>query len=206
MSNDTPRRSSGTNKVLLGCAAVTIVSLLLLCAGGVMLGRKGWQAVSGVLEKVNAFVAEFEEQGYKRVTGQVIDVTTPVDEPTVYKAQVVELKADSNADLAFAVQIATIHGTVNGDIDFMGQVLEIGPKAHVTGDIRVRWGQVVNVIGKVDGEIKGDVQVTGPMPAQTPPVVTPGEAPQAPEALSDEAPAELQVPAEAPQPAGDTAQ
>ncbi|HEX6984095.1 MAG TPA: polymer-forming cytoskeletal protein [Planctomycetaceae bacterium] len=171
MTADAPRRGlSATNKVLIGCGLVMLLSLLLLCGGGVLLGRKAWNAVSGVLATVDEFVAEFEQKGYRRVAGQAITVTEPVEQPTVYKAQAVELKSDANADLAFAAQVVRIEGTVDGDVDFLGQVLEVAPGGHVTGDIRVKWGQVVNVQGRVDGTITGDVMQVQQPPAAPVPV------------------------------------
>ncbi len=85
----------------------------------------------------------------------MIDVPGPVNDPTVYTAQVVRVTGDVNADVAIMAQVVEIYGEVNGDIDFSGQVLHIREGAVIKGDIRVKTAQVVIVEGVVEGKISG---------------------------------------------------
>ena len=63
-----------------------------------------------------------------------------------------------NADIAILSQICEIEGTINGDIDVMGQIIHIKKDAVINGDIRAEWVQVMQVEGTVNGEITGDIQ------------------------------------------------
>lgn len=110
------------------------------------------------MKQVNQFAAEYEDQGYERVTGQMIDVTSPVDKPHVYTAQVLTIRTDVNADLALMCQVVEIHGTVNGNIDFYGQVLTVKPNAVVNGNINVKAAQMIDVQGTLNGEVTGSYQ------------------------------------------------
>ncbi len=61
--------------------------------------------------------------------------------------------------MAIFAQVAEVYDTVEGDIDFFGQMLTIHPNAVVKGDIRVQGAQVVQVRGKVEGTITGSYSV-----------------------------------------------
>ena len=50
-------------------------------------------------------------------------------------------------------------GTVNGDIDVMGQMIHIKKDAVVNGDIRAEWIQIIIIEGTVTGEVTGKFQV-----------------------------------------------
>lgn len=138
-------------KVGIGCAVVSVLLIIVICAGLIFGGY--W-----VVRQVTEFVEDFEQQGYTLVEGQSMNVTTPVTESTVYAGEHLMIDADVMGNLAIAVQSATINGRVEGDIDFIGQELVIGPDAVVTGDIRVKFGQVIIVHGTVEGEITGSYQ------------------------------------------------
>lgn len=148
--------SSGT-KFLLGCGAAGFLAIAVVCGGLIFLGNKfldfGREVVGEFMEQVDEFAGRFEDQGYHRVRGQVLEVTTEVRSPTVYTVQAFTLKADTQSDIAVIAQVAEIEGTVNGDLHFLGQVLTIHPDAVVTGNVYVEMAQVVEIDGTVEGEV-----------------------------------------------------
>lgn len=107
---------------------------------------------------VDEFAAEYESQGYQRVTSQVTDVSQPIDNPRVYTVQVLTIRSEVNADMAVLCQVMEIRGTVNGDIDFSGQVLVIKDGAVVNGNIKVKSAQTIQV--ESGGKVSGDIDVT----------------------------------------------
>src|SRR4029450_887179 len=116
------------------------------------------------MKKFDAMAQEYQKQGYARVNGQVIDVTGPITQPTVFVGQVVNLKADSDSKVAIIAQTGLIDATVDGDVDFYGQALTIGPNGVVNGDVNIRAAQIVTVGGRVEGTVTGTYQqmnVTG---------------------------------------------
>ena len=149
---DKPARKGGcVLKGILGCGCLMFVGFIALAASAVWLSVLGFQHLDDYSEP-------FAEKGYRVRRGQMINERQTVEQPTVYTAQIVRIKDGSDGNLAFMCQVVEIQGTVEGDIDFMGQALTIKPDAIVTGDIRVKAGQVVRLDGRVDGEIEGSMQ------------------------------------------------
>src|SRR5262245_6195647 len=151
-------------KWAIGCSASAVVVLILIC-GGVYFGARY------VIRKAEAVAREFEQQGYARVNGQMIDVTGPITQPTVYWGQVVNIRADSDSDVAIVAQSGMIDATIDGDVDFYGQALTIGPKGVVNGDVRIRTAQAVTVAGRVEGTVTGSygaMNVTGKVVGASP--------------------------------------
>jgi hypothetical protein len=146
-----PRRRgwSGVAILLTGCGTLVLLGFIGICGLGFWGYRWG-------VQKIDEFAGEFEAKGYERVTGQVIEETTPIESPRVYTAQVLTIHSEVDANLAIMCQVAEIHDTVNGDIEFLGQVLSIKKGAVVKGNINVRSAQVIEVRGTVEGEIVGD--------------------------------------------------
>lgn len=180
-----PPARSGAGKWLIGCAIAGGVGLLLCCGGGVGLSIWG---VRTAVAQAEAFVKPFEQQGYKRESGQSIKVNQPIQEKHVYLAQVVEVEADASSDVAFAAQMVEINSTINGNVDFFGQVLKIGPKGVVKGNINAKLAQVVEVQGTVEGEITGSIQVkniTGKVGTRPAPAEAPRSSPEVPPAGQD---------------------
>jgi hypothetical protein len=182
-----PKRGMSTGaKIGIGCG-VTALLLILICGG------LAWYGYNYFIKQAEAFVSDFESKGYVRTSAQVVDVNQPLSQSTVYFAQVVRVNANVDGNLAFAVQVAEINSTVNGDIDFFGQALKINKGAVVTGDVRVKGAQVVDIQGTVQGQVSGSypgapapkqpAQPTPPPPADTAPPATP-DAPSAPPAAS----------------------
>lgn len=171
-----PQGLSSGAKTAIGCAAVAFVVMTLICGGIVWVGylavdKAGevFQQVVKELEKqTEAFAARFEAEGYERVRGQVVKVTTDVEKPTVYTVQVFELDADSAADLAVMAQVAEIKGTIDGDLHFLGQTLTIHPDAVITGDLHVQLAQVIDNRGTVQGEIIEDDRLGIDLPGAVP--------------------------------------
>jgi hypothetical protein len=144
-------------KIGIGCGVLTLI-LLLICGGLIYFGFQQWR-------KFEAIVEEYEARGYVRVAGQVIEVTQPVNTPTVYFGQVVNIRADVNADIAVIAQVCEVFSTIDGNLDFFGQLLTIHPQAVVTGDVHVRGAQTATNRGTVHGRMYGDY----PSPTRTPP-------------------------------------
>jgi hypothetical protein len=169
----------------LACSVVLIIGLALLAAvGGYFLFL--------AFDKMDEFAVRYEQQGYERMTGQVMSINEPIESPRVYTAQVLKINADVDADLAVMAQVLEIHGTVHGDIDFVGQLLVVKPGGVVKGDIRVEAAQVIQVQGVVEGEITGSYQVLKNDNAQNTPESTATD-----DAASDEPDAESAPPTEA---------
>ena len=137
---------------LLGCGTIILLGMIAICGLGI------W-GYSWGMKQVDQFAAEYEAKGYERKTGQMMDVTEPVDKPRVYTAQLVTIRSEVNADLALMCQVVEIYGTVNGNIDFFGQMLTIKPGAVVNGNINVKGAQVIAVEGTLNGEVTGSYQV-----------------------------------------------
>jgi len=167
----------------VGCGLTAVILIILVCGGIITLGFLGYR---WIMEEVDAFAAPFEEQGYVRVEGQLIEVNTEIVEPTLYLGQAVKIHTDTQNSIAIACQAAEVYGTVNGDLDFLGQVLMIKPGAVVTGNVNVKFAQSVIVEGTVEGEITGKFQTlsgSGAKPAlenseeEQPPYDSENEAP-----------------------------
>lgn len=140
----------------LGCSIGCLVALLLLGVAGYFGGRFVFKQYQAVMER-------FEREGYRRVEGQVLEITEPPAEPTIYVGQVVRLRAGSARGVAMVCQAGEIEGTVEGNVHFYGQMLTVHTNAHLLRDLHI-VGQVANVFGQVDGEVKGSYQVLNRTP------------------------------------------
>jgi len=173
--------------VLAGCGTVLLLGIISIVVV-VFLGYR-W-----TVQKADEFATKYEAKGYQHVSGQMIEENQPIDSPRVYTAQVVIIREDVEADIAIMSQSAEIHGTVHGDIDFLGQLLVIHPDAVVTGNIRVEMGQVIQIQGTVEGEVTGSWQVLNwpgkpaPDDADDPSGGSDDAADDAPDVAADDAP------------------
>jgi hypothetical protein len=213
-----PQGLSSGAKVAIGCAAVAFLAMALICGGIVWVGYlavdKAQEVVQQVVEELEkqteAFAARFEAEGYERVRGQVVNVTSDIEKPTVYTVQVFQLNANSAADLAVMAQVAEIKGRIEGDLHFLGQQLTIHPEAVITGDLHVQMAQVVDNRGTVEGEVveddrlgiefPGSVPLPDTKPAPGDVIETPAE-PAAEPGEENAAPAEDAAPADGTTPA-----
>lgn len=110
------------------------------------------------LGDVDEIMRQYEQRGYVRVMGEAIVETEPVVGHRLYACRNLELRSDSQADLAIIAQSATIAGVVNGNLDFLGQSLVIEKNAVIKGDVRSRIAQLITVKGRIEGSLSGDYQ------------------------------------------------
>lgn len=178
-------------KIGIGCG-VTALLLILVCGGLI------WYAVRHFLNEAKAFAADFESRGYVRQSSQTIDVNQPLNQSTVFLAQYVRVNAPVVGNLAFATQTAEINANVDGDIDFWGQVLTISPNVVVTGDVRVKLAQVVDIKGTVQGQVSGNVP-----PSRQPKTPSQPSPPAPPQPADTAPPAEDTSTTSPPQPPSD---
>lgn len=143
-----PRPTSGLTKVLIGCGVVVLLGGVLAC-GGIIFGVRYGMA------QLDKLTAEYEAKGYTKVAGQVFEVSASPSTPTVYLGQVLTIKGDIHVDLAAVVQVMEVDAKIDGDLDFMGQLLHIKPNGVITGNVRVKGAQQIVVEGQVLGEITG---------------------------------------------------
>ena len=171
-SKPAPPRKTGRG--LFGCCLTTLVVIALVAIGGYFVFRTAKREIANVMNQVSGLIGtiegledlanaeeillDYEEKGYERIEGQIIKETEPIDNKRLYIAQVLEIKSDVSTDIAIFAQSATIRGTINGDLDFAGQMLNIEKGAVVKGDVNCRLGQVLVINGKVEGKLRGGYQ------------------------------------------------
>lgn len=131
---------------------------MIALLGIVTVGATAFFGFRFLTEQIDEFAGPFEEKGYNRVSGQIVVEEDTIEDSRVYTVQVLKLENGASADLAIVAQVAEIRGTIEGDIDFMGQVLDIKKGAVVKGDIRSKAAQVIKVRGSVEGKITGTYQ------------------------------------------------
>lgn len=163
------RRGSGVT----GCLLVLAVLVMILVAGGLMVG---WIFASASsisrtfsnmesAEKVNMqlehianpkkTVKVFKNKGYRHVEAHIYNSSETVEQKTLYECQILSLNADSEEDIAIVSQSASLSGTIKGDVDFYGQSLTIAKDAVIEGDLNVGFAQIVVLKGKVKGSVSG---------------------------------------------------
>lgn len=147
---------SSRTKVILGCGITAVIVVILVCGGG---GGFLYFYYKNIQKEAGAFALVYEQQGYVRVANQsMLDIRNDITVPTVFIAPMVNIYSNSQADIAIASIGATvINGTIEGNVDFHGMVLDIQPGAVIKGDLRVDSAKVVNVNGIVEGSISGNI-------------------------------------------------
>jgi hypothetical protein len=130
----------------IGCLAI-LIALGVAAYVGVRFAKRQYQAV----------MQRYEREGYKKVEGQIIEVTEPVSEPTIFIGQVVRVKNGSDRGMVLLCQSGEIDGKIVGNVHFVGQMLTVHKGAELMRDLEVT-AQVVNLFGKVDGKITGVYQ------------------------------------------------
>lgn len=147
-----------------GCLKAAGIGCLVVLIGLGVLGYVGYR----FLKRQYATVMErYEREGYRKVEGQMIEVTNRVTEPTIYIGQSVRILNGSDRGMAFLCQTAEIHGPVVGNVRFIGQALTIKEDAELMRDLEVT-AQLVNLFGKVDGKITGVYQMLNKDPNAIP--------------------------------------
>ena len=143
-------QTSQKKKWLTGCGIGCLVMLVLF----ILVAALGVYGIRYGMKKINEMSSEFEQRGFVKVVGQSIEVTSDVNEPTLYLGQVVKIIGDCSDEVAIVAQMAQIHGKVAGTLYFRGQVITIEPGAHLQGDLDLIC-QAATIYGKVDGQIQG---------------------------------------------------
>ncbi len=132
---------------LPGCALGCLFILLTL----VILGYGGYRFIRNQIDTV---VDRFEREGYSQRTGQFLDVKDTLLNPTVFLAQEVTIRNGSDRGIAILAQKADLHGPIEGNVHFIGQIVTVHEDAVLKRDLDVK-AQVVNVFGTVEGKITG---------------------------------------------------
>lgn len=128
----------------VGCLVVVVVATII-----------GYVGVRYVLRKMNEFKTELVALGFEEQPARhVIDVYDEVTQPYLWIGQVVRVYGECRTNVAILAQMGEIHGMVEGDVYFRGQVLTISPKGHVKGNVDVKCQAVVRK-GVVEGTIRG---------------------------------------------------
>lgn len=136
----------------IGCAVLCILGVLL-CGGAAFFSYQ-W-----LMNRVEEVAGPYEEAGYKRLTGQLHDIGTPVAERTVFVGQVVYLRDGSETNVAIVAQMAEISGTINGNLAFYGQLLTLNPDAVITGDLIIHGAQQYDV---PENAVLGEIRLEEP--------------------------------------------
>lgn len=155
VGNGRPKTSTGV-KCLIGCG-IGCGAFLVIAVIGCFVGYR-W-----LMNYVDEKAAPFEARGFKRVTAWQLTITDDITEPTLFVGQMVQIKGDADAEVAIIAQMAEIHGTISGKLHFHGQILDIKPGAQLEQGLDVH-AQIVNIQGKVAGEITGTYQQLPVMP------------------------------------------
>jgi hypothetical protein len=158
----------------MGCGVGCLIILILIAIGGGL----GYWGVKKILTMAEDWTVSFEEQGYTRVEGMVVQVPEEVDGDRVYKGQTVILEGNHNGSVAIICQIAEVKGTITGSLDFKGQMLMLYPSSIISKDLRVEAQLVQRQEGsKVLGEITGEYQLLDAEEFGEAPIEVPAEGP-----------------------------
>jgi hypothetical protein len=146
------KKKMGTGtKVAIGCGSGCLV-FVLLAAIGIGAG------VFYVKKMIDTYETELNGYGFVQVTeGQMLNITEPITEPILLKAQSVQLRADCSTNLAVMAQMCEIFGKIDGKLYFRGQMLTIHPGAEITGGVDAQ-AQILQNNGTIEGEITGKYQ------------------------------------------------
>jgi len=150
-----PPQPQKKSSVMKGCLIASGIGCLVVILA---IGAISFVTYRFVKKQYGAVMEKFENQGYQTVEGQVVTMSDPVAEPTLYIAQSVSIRDGSERGLAFMCQTAEIRGHVKGNVYFMGQMLTIHEGAVIDQDLELT-AQVVNNFGTVNGQVKGMYQV-----------------------------------------------
>lgn len=152
----TEKKKMGTGaKVAIGCGSGCLVVVLLIAVAAI----GGTVYVKKIITK---YETELKGHGFETVvTGQMLDITDPVDEPTLFKAQVARIMSDCSTNMAVLAQACEVSGKIEGKLYFRGQILTINPGAEILGGVDAQ-AQVLMNNGKIEGGITGKYQLVEP--------------------------------------------
>jgi hypothetical protein len=145
------KRGTGA-KVAIGCGSGCLVVVLLVVVGLVGGGLY-------VKKLITKYENELVDYGFEKVvSAQMLEITDPVTEPTLFKAMVLTYNTDCSTNMAVLAQVCEVNGTIAGKLYFRGQVLTINAGAEVLGGIDAQ-AQVIQNSGTVSGGITGKYQL-----------------------------------------------
>ncbi len=132
----------------IGCGVGCLTFIVILAIAGFI----GFKVVKAKIDKVEA---ELKSHGFEHVVkGQMLEISDNITKPELYMGQIVKIMGDCSTNLAVMSQLCEIHGKINGDFYFRGQLLTIQPNAVIEGNLDIK-AQALQNYGKVNGEIIG---------------------------------------------------
>lgn len=158
----TEKKKMGTGaKVAIGCGSGCLGMILLVA---IAIGVAAFY-VKGLIDE---YETELQSYGFETVqSAQVIQVTEPITEPVLLKGQTVIIQADCTTDVAVLAQLCEVHGKIEGNLYFRGQIITLKSGSEITGNADVKAQVLVNS-GEVTGEITGEFQEVDESALQTP--------------------------------------
>ncbi len=130
----------------IGCLGFIIIAILAIASGT-------WYFLSLVNDMEDELIA----QGLTKQSGQFIEVKDPITEPQYFKGQIVMIRNGSDAPIGLLCQMAELRGEFHQPVTFRGQILTIHKDAVLHQGLDVT-AQLVERVGKVEGEITGSFQ------------------------------------------------
>lgn len=143
------QNSSKGKKTAGGCGCGCLVIILVVVA-----------IAYWVYREATSFTRVFEEQGYRKISGQSIVVSKEetVKGPVVYFVQSLTIQGTVDGNVAAMCQSIVLEGTINGNLDVLSQSVVIEGTGVVTGNLNSEAVQSLVNNGRVDGEITGTFQ------------------------------------------------
>ena len=143
------KNSSKGKKIAGGCGCGCLVIILVVVAIAYWAYREA-----------TAFTRGFEEQGYRKISGQSIVVSKEetVKGPVVYFGQSLTIQGTVDGNVAAMCQSIVLEGTINGNLDVLSQSVVIEGTGVVTGNLNSEAVQSLVNNGTVGGEITGTYQ------------------------------------------------
>ena len=147
-----PRPAKKSSGCLTALSIVSLVVGIVLVAGLCVVpwSFSGWSNSTDP-------AYEYTQRGYRRVVNMMVNESGTINEDRVYTCNLASFSGDIDANLAVIGNSCEIEGFVNGDLDFIGNMLTIGPDAVIKGDLNVKLANFVNIHGRVEGDINGTV-------------------------------------------------
>ena len=93
--------------------------------------------------------------GHLVAAGQTVTVAQPVGEWAWLAGMTVEVTGDIGGDLSIRAKNVLINAQVLGDVDIIGDELEVGPLGAIRGDLRWQSQSIANINpeAQIDGEL-----------------------------------------------------
>ena len=152
MSEQSPKPKMSTGaKWGLGCGVGCLSLMVLLAVGGFVAYRIG-------MKYLGRWEADFHDRGFTEIVkSHAIDITEPVETPTLFLAQIVKVMAPCPTNMAIIAQMAEVHSRIEGTLYFRGQLLVIQPGGELMNGLDVQ-AQAIQNYGAIEGDITGTFQ------------------------------------------------